>query len=71
MGLTHCNVNQAIFYRRDAELLVVMAVHIDDCIIAAKPASVVDDPKRKFTDHIEITNLGKLHWLLGIKIEHD
>src|SRR5882762_419074 len=71
MGLTHCNVDQAIFYRRDVESLVVMAVHIDNCIIAAKPASVVDDLKRKFVDHVEITNSGKLHWLLGIEIEHN
>ena len=71
MGLTRCNVDQAIFYQKDVDSLVVMAVHVDDCTIAAKPASLVDELKKKLATRVEVTDLGKLHWLLGVEIAHD
>ena len=71
MGLTRCNVDQAIFYRRDADSLVVMAVHVDNCTIAAKPASLIDELKMKLATRVEVTDLGKLHWLLGVEIACD
>jgi transposase InsO family protein len=71
MGLTRCNVDQAVFYRRDANSLIVMAVHVDDCTIAARPAEVVIELKEKLGTRVEVTDLGELHWLLGIEIARD
>jgi hypothetical protein len=63
-------VDQAVFYRRNATLLI-MAVHVDDCTIAAWPAEVVVELKEKLGTRMEVTNLGELHWLLGIEITRD
>jgi hypothetical protein len=68
MGLTRCDVDQAVFYRRDAKSLIVMAVHVDDCTIAAWPVDAMAEVKEKLGTRVEVTDLGKLHWLLGVEI---
>jgi hypothetical protein len=65
-----CNVDQAVSFHQDDGLIVVL-VHVDDCTIAADTATLVSDFKQSISEHVEITDLGELHWLLGIKIKRD
>jgi reverse transcriptase-like protein len=46
-------------------------VHVDNCTIAASSACLVKDFKAGLRRHIEVTNLGALHWMLGIEIRYD
>jgi Reverse transcriptase (RNA-dependent DNA polymerase) len=46
-------------------------VHVDDCTTAATSIILVDHFKTEIAKHVEITDLGKLHWLLGIEIRRD
>jgi len=71
IGLTRCSVDQAVFYRRDGDSILVMAVHVDDCTIAAWPPKLVEELKQKLRTCVEVTNLGELWWLLGIEITCD
>ena len=71
MGLTRCNVDQAVFYRHSNLSILIMAVHVNDCTIAAHPLELVVELKEKLGSRVEVTNLGKLHWLLGIEIARD
>jgi hypothetical protein len=71
LGFQRCNVDQAVFYRRDDKAIAVMAVHIDDCMITAYPHELVDKVKKKLGTRVEVTDLGELHWLLGIEVSHD
>ena len=49
----------------------VVVVHVDDCIIAASTLSLIVTFKCRISQHVEITDLGELLWLLGIKIKCD
>jgi hypothetical protein len=71
MGLTCYNVDQAVFYRRDADSILIMTVHVDDCTIAAHPVELVGELKEKLGTRVDVTNLGELHWLLGNEITCD
>ena len=51
--------------------MIVVLVHVDDCTIAATNIKLVSDFKAHMAQHIKITDLGELHWLLGIKIKCD
>jgi reverse transcriptase-like protein len=46
-------------------------VHVDDCTIAASSVHLIEDFKAGLHRHIEVTDLGALHWMLGIKIRCD
>ncbi|THH06246.1 hypothetical protein EW146_g9670 [Bondarzewia mesenterica] len=61
MGFAQCQVDQAVFHKhKDMELMIVI-IHVDDCMIAAMQISLIDDFKACLREHIEVTDLGKLH----------
>jgi hypothetical protein len=73
LGYKQSKVDQAVFYKLlpQVKQLIVIAVHIDDCTIAASTVCLVEDLKARLSRHIEVTDLGKLHWMLGIQISRD
>jgi hypothetical protein len=72
LGFTRCEVDQAVFFKRDEnEKLSVVVVHVDDCTIAASSLELVEDLKTRMKEHVEITDMGELHWLLGIEVKRN
>ena len=45
-----------------------MLVHVDDCMIVATSQSLIIKFKIEIIKHVGITDLGELHWILGIKV---
>lgn len=52
-------------------MVIIVLVHIDDCTIAATAIMLIEHFKKEIAKHVEITDLGELHWLLGIEIRRD
>lgn len=72
LGFTRCEVDQAVFFKREGNSdLTIVVVHVDDCTIAASALSLVMDLKARLREHVEITDLGELHWLLGIEVKRE
>ena len=73
LGLKQCQVDQAVFFKSDKKAgdITVVAVHVDDCTIAASSARLVDALKTGMRKHVEVTDLGELHWMLGIEVQRD
>jgi hypothetical protein len=73
LGFKQCAVDQAVFFKSDLKThdITVVAVHVDDCTIAAGTARLVDALKDGLQQHVEVTDLGELHWMLGIEIQRD
>lgn len=62
LGLTQCDVDQAVFFSRSASgELVIVVVHIDDCTIGASTIHLITALKDKICTYVEITDLGDLH----------
>ena len=72
IGFKRCDVDMAVFYKhgKDKELTIVL-VHVDDCTIAATSTRLIAEFKAGVAKQVEITDLGELHWLLGIEIRRD
>ena len=72
LGFERCESDQAVFYRRSEamEMLIVVLVHVDDCTIVGKSLALVERFKVEIAKYVEITNMGTLHWILGIKVHH-
>jgi Reverse transcriptase (RNA-dependent DNA polymerase) len=73
LGFQQCSVDQAVFHKsgKRKNEVTAIAVHIDDCTIAASSTQLVDDLKAGLCKHVEVTDLGELHWMLGIEIRRD
>ena len=73
LRFSQCSVDQAVYYKSATASggIIVVAVHVDDCTIAASEPRLVDDFKAGLSKHVEVTDLGELHWMLGIEVKRD
>ena len=73
LGFLKCSVDQAVFYKlnKPKNKVTVVTVHVDDCTIAASTPHLVEDFKAGLREHVEVTDLGELHWMLDIEIKRD
>jgi len=71
LGFTRCDVDQAVFFRHQGWAMIIVLVHVDDYTIAATSMVLIADFKARISEHVDITDLGELHWLLGIEIKRD
>ncbi|KAF8650939.1 hypothetical protein AX14_008525 [Amanita brunnescens Koide BX004] len=72
IGFSQCDVDMAVFYRHgDEGALAIVLVHVDDCTIAATSTRLISEIKAGVAKQVKITNLGELHWLLGVEIHRD
>jgi hypothetical protein len=60
LSFTQCSVDQAVYHKSNASAhkLMVIAVHEDDCTIAASEHRLVDDFKARLSKHVKVTDLG-------------
>ena len=70
LGFKRCEVDQAVFFRRcdKTGMLIIVLVHIDDCTIVGKSQVLVERFKAEIQKHVDITDMGDLHWILGIEV---
>ena len=70
LGFVRCESDQVVFYRRCdmMRVLIVVLVHVDNCTIMGKNLVLVEWFKAEIVKYVEITDMGALHWILGIKV---
>ena len=70
LGFERCEEDQVVFYRRSerADVLIVVLVHVDDCTIVGKSQALIDRFKVEIAKSVDITDMGGLHWILGIEV---
>ena len=50
---------------------IIITVSVDDMAVTSQHLRHITLFKLQLQDHFEITDLGELNWLLGLKVEHD
>ena len=60
-----------VFHAREGRHILVLAVHVDDCILTGSSSDLIAQYKAKLNTCHALTDLGPVHWLLGIKITRD
>jgi hypothetical protein len=66
-------VDQAVYFRVviTKGKLTVVVVHVNDCLIIATTIRLIEELKAGLWKHFEVTDLGELHWILGIEVKCD
>jgi hypothetical protein len=60
-----------IFHTEIREHILIMGVHVDDCMIMGSSVELITKYKCKLHARYALTDLGLIHWLLGIMIIHN
>src|SRR6202522_700164 len=70
LGFSRCGGDQAVFFRRceTTNVLLIVSVHVDDCSIVGKTKALIARFKVEIAKFVEITDMGELHWILGIEV---
>ena len=57
-----------MFTKRIGSDVLVLAMHVDDCILTGSSPALIEEYKQKLNEHYALTNLGPVDYLLGIKV---
>jgi len=71
LGFWVTAADPSVFTAQVGTDLLILAVHVDDCILTGSSMSLIDEYKGKLNDEYVLTDLGPVHWLLGIKVTCD
>ena len=73
LNFSQCRVDQAVFIKWDKRKckLTIIAVHVDDCTMTATTIHLIQELKDSLRQHVEVTDLGELYWMLSLEIQHN
>ena len=71
LGFMRAEADHGVFFKRVGEDIIIVAVHVDDGMVAGSSASLIDKFKVEMNKKYQLTDLGPVNWLLGIKISRD
>lgn len=62
-----------MFHTKIKEHCLILAIHVDDCVLTGSSSELIARYKEKINACYALTDLGPIHWLLGINItcDHD
>ena len=69
IGFTKSKPGAAVFYRHYGKGFAIIAIAVDDLIITVINDEIVCKIKADLMKIFKMKDLGKLHWLLNLKIE--
>ena len=71
LGFTKPKSDAAVFYRHNIKGFAIVAVAIDDLTITTINNDIIREIKADLMKIFKMKDLGKLHWLLNLKIKWD
>ena len=71
IGFRVSKADLGIFYLCTQYDILILAMHIDDCVLTGSSSELIIDYKKTINAKYLLTNLGLVHWLLSIKIIRD
>jgi len=66
-----CPVKHCMFYKGTEHGIIVVIITMDDLTLASNSSSLLLGCKSDLQSEFEISNMGEIHWLLGVEIKRD
>jgi transposase InsO family protein len=71
LGFCATSADPGVFFAKIGDHILILAIHVDDCALTGSSPPLIAEYKRKFNACYTLTDLGPIHWFLGIKITRD
>ena len=68
MGFRQCESDPCIYTKETKEGYCIIAVYVDDLIVGGENDRNIENTKKTISDKFEVTDMGALHYFLGVKI---
>ena len=70
-GFIQCPSDPCLYYKKFGRDLVLLAVYVDDLLIAASNIKLLTHIKQNFSKRFRMRDMGELHLILGMKVSRD
>ena len=71
LGFSTSIADPGVFVAHVGNEILILVVHVDNCILTGSSGELIAEYKQKLNSCYALTDLGPVHWLLGIKIMHN
>jgi hypothetical protein len=71
LGFCASAANPRVFYAQIKGKLLILAAHVNDCMMTESSGKLITAYKSKLNDKFPLTDLSNISWLLGIKVTCD
>ena len=68
MGFNQCKSDPCIYIKETKEGYCVIAVYVDDLIVGGENEKNITLTKKEISNKFEVTDMGPLHYFLGVKV---
>ncbi|GAB2301453.1 hypothetical protein Dimus_039376 [Dionaea muscipula] len=69
IGFSRCPHEYALYVKHNSGCVMILCVYVDDILITGNAANQIEDFKKTLIQKFEMTDLGKMSYYLGIKVE--
>src|SRR6266404_6483076 len=71
LGFQKTHTDLGVFYTRSGDNILILAIHVDDCIITGNSPAAISTFKWEIHACYAITDIRLIYWLLGIRVTCD
>jgi hypothetical protein len=71
LRFTRCRSDYSLYYCHHKGTSVIVGVYVDDLIIISNKLEAVNDFKARLKSKFDITDMGDISWILGMKVVRD
>jgi hypothetical protein len=71
LDFTPLETDHAVFKFVQDDHIIILAVHVDDCVITGSSPSLILDTEDRIAKLFKVTFLGPISWLFGLEIIRD
>ena len=65
-GFTCCHSDPIVYIQHLGDDILILVLYVDDIILIGSSSSMLQDVKHALMDQFEMTDLGLLHYFLGL-----
>jgi hypothetical protein len=70
-GFTRSHADHSLYVLQTCHYIVIVIIYVDDLIILASNVDVINELKASLESEFEMSDLGELHFFLGVHFERD
>ena len=70
-GFKRSHADHSLYLKQTSSFLLIVLIYVDDLIILSSDMRVMEELKCRLKDEFEMSDLGELHYFVGIQIERD